>query len=108
MRHLTCVEAVPGHRKSKKVKKLHTDGRTCSPPAQVMHGGNARLAHLFSCLPTTFVLPKEGPVFADAFAKALHGVEPSVTQPKGLNLWWVWVPTYFIAHSDFLLICSLS
>lgn len=54
-----------------------------------MHGGNARLAHLFSCLPTTFVLPKEAQAFVDAFQKAAYGVEPSVTQPKGLNLWWV-------------------
>ncbi len=55
--------------------------------AQVMHGGNGRLGPLFTCLPTTFTLPKDWAAFADAFARAAHGVEPSVTQPKGLNLW---------------------
>jgi len=56
---------------------------------QVMHGSNTRVAHLFCCLPTTFVLPKEGAAFTDAFHKAAYGVECSVTQPKGLNLWCV-------------------
>jgi len=56
---------------------------------QIMHGSNSRVAHLFCCLPTTFVLPKEGPVFTEAFHKAAYGVECSVTQPKGLNLWIV-------------------
>jgi hypothetical protein len=52
-----------------------------------MHGSHVRLGHLFSCLPTTFVLPKEMDAATDAFQRAVHGVEPSVTQPKGLNLW---------------------
>jgi hypothetical protein len=52
-----------------------------------MHGSNSRVAHLFSCLPTTYVLPKEGASFTEAYQKAAYGVEPSVTQPKGLNLW---------------------
>ena len=54
---------------------------------QVMHGSNARLAQLFASLPTTFVLPKEAQAFVEAFHRAAYGVEPSVTQPKGLNLW---------------------
>ena len=56
---------------------------------QVMHGSNSRVAHLFCCLPTTFVLPKESTTFTEAFHKAAYGVESSVTQPKGLNLWYV-------------------
>ena len=54
---------------------------------QVMHGSNSRLGPLFACMPTTFALPKEVSAFQDAFARAAHGVEPSVTQPKGTNLW---------------------
>lgn len=56
---------------------------------QLMHGSSAKLGHLFSCMPTTFSLPKDGNAFMDAFMRAAHGVEPSVTQPKGMNLWWV-------------------
>ncbi len=59
----------------------------CAHAGQVMHGGNIRLGPLFSCLPTTFTLPKDLTAFTHAFGKAAHGVEPSVTQPKGLNLW---------------------
>ena len=68
----------------------------CLPPAlplplllhlhQVMHG-SSRMASLFYVLPTTFVLPKEADLFAEAFQKASHGVEESITQPKGMNLW---------------------
>ncbi|KAL6749797.1 tubulin-tyrosine ligase family-domain-containing protein [Haematococcus lacustris] len=54
---------------------------------QMMHGGHARLGPLFSCLPTTWVLPKEHSAAADALLRACMGVEPSVTQPAGLNLW---------------------
>ncbi|GFH18070.1 uncharacterized protein HaLaN_14809, partial [Haematococcus lacustris] len=53
----------------------------------MMHGGHARLGPLFSCLPTTWVLPKEHSAAADALLRACMGVEPSVTQPAGLNLW---------------------
>ncbi|MEW5301029.1 MAG: hypothetical protein WDW36_003912 [Sanguina aurantia] len=38
-------------------------------------------------MPTTFALPREALQFAEAFQRASHGVEPSVTQPKGRNLW---------------------
>ncbi|GFH17891.1 uncharacterized protein HaLaN_14613, partial [Haematococcus lacustris] len=55
--------------------------------ASMMHGGHARLGPLFSCLPTTWVLPKEHSAAADALLRACMGVEPSVTQPAGLNLW---------------------
>jgi hypothetical protein len=53
-----------------------------------MYGSNARLGGgLFSCLPTTFTLPRDAGAFADAHAKAAYGVERSITQPKGTNLW---------------------
>lgn len=55
--------------------------------AQVMHGGSLRLGHLFACLPTTYTLPREAAAWADAVAKAAKGVEASVVQPKGCNLW---------------------
>lgn len=53
-----------------------------------MHGGS-RLSSLLNSLPTTYILPKEAAQLQDAWSKAAHGVEPSITQPKGLNLWWV-------------------
>jgi hypothetical protein len=37
---------------------------------------NACMHACTACMPTQ-----------DAFYKAFHGVEPSVVQPKGLNLW---------------------
>ncbi|GAX74993.1 hypothetical protein CEUSTIGMA_g2439.t1 [Chlamydomonas eustigma] len=53
---------------------------------QVMHGGS-RLGYLLNILPTTYTLPKESTQFAEAFLRASHGVEPSITQPKDCNLW---------------------
>jgi hypothetical protein len=57
--------------------------------SQVMYGANVRLGHLFACTPTTYTLPRDAAALSDAFARAAHGVEPSVTQPRGMNLWWV-------------------
>eukprot|EP00955_Chlamydomonas_euryale_P004879 52172-Chlamydomonas_euryale.AAC.1 len=51
-----------------------------------MHS-TTRLASLFSALPTTFNLPKEADALLTAFGRAAAGVEPSVTQPRGTNLW---------------------
>ena len=51
-----------------------------------MHGGT-RVGLSFNILPTTFTLPKELPAFTEAFHKALAGVEPTITQPHGMNLW---------------------
>ncbi len=53
---------------------------------QVMHGGG-KYHNLLSIMTTTFTLPKEAAQFHDAFQRAGHGVEPTVTQPKGVNLW---------------------
>lgn len=57
-------------------------------PSQVMHSGS-RVGSLFHVLPTTFTLPKEAAAFQEAFQRAGAGVEPTCTQPRGLNLWIV-------------------
>jgi len=76
------------HTHTHMLTRTRTDKLTPTPMrTQVMHGSSVRLSHLFCTLPTTFVLPKEAQAFTEAFHKASYGVELSVTQPKGLNLW---------------------
>lgn len=53
---------------------------------QAMYSAS-KMSSLFNIMPTTFTLPKEAAQFQEAYGKASHGVEASITQPKGLNLW---------------------
>ena len=56
------------------------------------------------CGPAAFPFSCVAPQFTEAFHRASHGVEPSITQPKGLNLWWVRKDNSHLPH----LICNLS